>query len=215
MKKLTTKLAVAATALAAWALAASTAQADLVLYSYNFEPSGDNGGWATEVLSTGTDLDASLVPALGDFYGVLYAEQTKTVSVGVTITDGLDYTFSLDHFARAGQAPSFGGENIRMQIGYDNSGSFALLASQDFAETGTNPATLITRSISWQATGGSPALGETMQLRIVDYTANSPAHQAGIDNISLSAVPEPSTLALLGAGGLLLAAARMRKRLAS
>jgi len=185
-------------------------QAQTTLFSHDFEDGTGQGVIVSEVLDTATYADASLSPTpLGDKFGVIYGEQSYTTTLSDTFAVGFTYDLSLDHFARLDLAV-FGGEAITLEIGYDDSG-FTALASQTFAATGTTPATLINRSISWEATVGHVALDESIVFRLTDPVSNSAPYQAGIDNITLTAIPEPGTYALI-AGLLGLSSVMLRRR---
>ena len=207
-------------------MAATCAQANPI-YSHDFEDS-TSGDWApdfTQILDSAAYADPSLLPIIGNHFAVIYANQMTTLTMFTdTFAVGHTYDFSLDHFTRSDQTRA-GGEAIKLEMGYDHGGKFRAIASQEFANTGSNPTTLIRRSIRWTATAGGAELGERIVLRVSDagLDGHAAANQAAIDNISLTAflelgpnsssyrsIPEPESYALIL--GLLGLSSVMRRR---
>lgn len=190
-----------------------------VIFSEGFESTGVADGDFTSDWSgpngsafTVSSLDGNLLnptgtgnvwldpvpPALGEIFAVLHKGGTATGNTGQTFTAGMDYTFTFTHFRR----DDIDGDAVRASIG----NTTVPLASVDFAAV-TTTGTFETRTVSYTAAAADD--GQAIVLRFFDFNGGgNTTNQTGIDNIELTAVPEPSA-ALLGALGLL---ALLRRR---
>ena len=204
-------------------LALATSAQAAVIYTENFETSGvadgspafnTASGWASTLFTGGSvnELHAPTyathlsVSEIGTAFGVIYTPTltaaTLTADLGINFADDTDYTFSFDQFQRSDQVDPGAGGPVTAQIQRADTG--AVLATTDFlAVSGVTATDIANRSVSFSTSGGLE-VGQEVRLVFISATANT--SQVGIDNISLdaTAVPEPSTTALLGLGGLAL-----------
>lgn len=153
------------------------------------------GNLLNPAASGGTSSWLNPVPlALGNIFAVLHSGGTASANTGQTFTVGQTYTLTFTNFRRDDQP----GDAIRASIG----NSAGVLASADFAAVAAFD-TLVAREVSYTATLADA--GQPIFLRFLDTTGGSATSgQAGIDNIQLSVIPEPSTALLGGLGALCL-----------
>ncbi len=175
-----------------------------------------SGGWQTSttfpIIQDGTDLFAGL----SDHYQLLPTNVAPNdFFQNVTITDAtLDWTLSVDAMLRTDGVNTNG--NVFIQV---YAGELTTLAEFDAATalaptSGINAATalaLTTTVASFTAGFGNLAAGD-YTVRVLATTTVG-GFQAGADNITftgVAAVPEPTSLLLLGLGSLSLMACRRR-----
>lgn len=195
------------------AIFASSSLQAVTLYTEDFEgfgiasgsvsPNGDilaTGGWTVSdnsgnVVNPGPgSATLNPVPAeLGTSFFVLQGGGEYSRTIG-TIAADTTYTFSLTHFRR----DDIAGDAVRLRFftGTDTAG----FLTQDFAAV-TTTGTFETREISFNS-GLDPSLvGSTFGILFADSTGGLSTPQAGVDNIVVSSIPEPSSALLLGVAG--------------
>ena len=207
-----------AAAMGSLVLAAGTANA-AVIFTEDFEDSTATGtglvtGWPSTDFSIVSNMFEAAVAGLatatdgttlGDNFGLSTNGGQATVDLGsvsgLTFADITTYTLSFSHFGRDGH----GGDEVTATI-MTSGGS--VLATETFALVA--PGGLEVRSLSYSTSGGAE-VGEDIQIRFNASNAGF-GNQGGIDNIVLDAtsVPEPSSSALLGLGGLALVLRRRK-----
>ncbi|MGZ8920481.1 MAG: PEP-CTERM sorting domain-containing protein [Limisphaerales bacterium] len=132
---------------------------------------------------TGPDSTAILSPA-GSGFGV------RTIAIGQDL-NGQDWVKMGDYYTGSARFEATVGElsvTTRVDVGIDGTWDFS------YTETGTTP------------------IGAFTDLRIhAPATTAAGTTGAIVDNLRLEVIPEPSTYALLGLGGILFAALRRRK----
>jgi hypothetical protein len=118
--------------------------------------------------------------------------------------------------AASGLTPGAAWDALRLNTWYRMSTTFDFASNRILAVSIDNlhdaaPATVLdTSALGWYMAGGaSPAQPLPTDFRIFGSGAGDNVNQVGWDNISISAVPAPGALALLGLGGLI--AARRRR----
>lgn len=192
-----------------------------VIYSQNFESTGVTdgafvSGWTTTGFTFGTNNGYLLnptgsgsvwlnpVPAeLGNIFATLPQGALATGNTGQKFVAGQAYELTFTHFRRDDTS----GLGVIASIG----NSTVALSSTNFsAVTATD--TFLTRTVNYTATVGDA--GQDIFIRLGQTGTLSNSLQAGIDNIALATVPEPSTAALLGISlaAAMLGAGRLRFR---
>ncbi|MDG1358552.1 MAG: PEP-CTERM sorting domain-containing protein [Akkermansiaceae bacterium] len=189
---------------------ATSAQAAVIIYMEDFETSevadgsptfNSFAGWKSTLFTGGAanELHAGTygthLSEIDDAFGSIF-NTTLSADLGINFADNTNYTFSFDQFQRDDQGAGTIGVTAQIQtVGG------TVLATENFdAVTGTTFSDIANRSVTFSTSGG----GEVGQEIRLLFTSTTPSNlQVGIDNISLS-VPEPSTTALLGLGGLAL-----------
>lgn len=200
---------VSACAFCAAGLVASPALADFDIANPGFElpdyapnqfGSGGSPGWT---LFSGTGSWGSFYPTLGTWgYTAPFGEQvlyTNGVTAQQTLTDiavaGLTYTLDVDVVNR----PTFGSMNYRIDLLFGNT-----IVASDIATLVPPVGGYLTSTISYTVQDGDAFIGQPLTIRL-----GGPGTQCNFDNVRVNGVPAPTTLALLGLGGL--AAARRRR----
>jgi len=138
-------------------------------------------------------------------YLAINGEGTLRSSNGLgTISAGLDYTLSVDaFFAGGGTGP---GINNSLYLAIEADGVDVLPAM--IAVTGTNA----TYSVTLTADQLALYVGQTLQVRVgATGTGGTGDGQLHLDNVTLGAVPEPGTLAMVAIGCALLPVLRRRR----
>lgn len=211
-----------AAGLAAALVGTSAYAAPITVVNHSFEDddipnnSFQNGvaaGWDTAGNVTGTQDFGGSTPVAtdGEQHGVVsfqdFGGSPTSLSqvTGHTIAVGDTYTLTVD----VGQVNAFSGSQATIQLFGSTTGlGTALSNGGGTAENaGIAPgsgAYLIDQTVTFTVLAGDAFVGE--QLGIAFY--NSVGTQTLFDNVRLEVVPEPSSLALLGLGGLLIARRR-------
>lgn len=176
-----------------------------VIYSQNFEGAGfvlaDNSsvsGWGTGFTSTaylyrlnpagtGSSWLNPVPTELGTTFAIVARSGTTSVNTGQTFVLGQQYELTFTNFRR----DDVDGVGITVSIGDSAGASF----SQNF-DAVTTTDTYVTRSFTYTATASD--VGDPIYLRFSALGTASNSFQAGIDNISLATIPEPSAFALFG-----------------
>lgn len=195
-------------ALSAFAFFAGSAQA-ATIYSEDFEGTGISGAgftgndWTGTAFSETTALSSNIVgsnytnASVGNAWGVIHSQGGVSADTGQVIADNTTYTLSFDQINRNDVAV----EGLTVELFRVDNG--ATLASGAFAAPAGDSAP---QSIGFTTSGGGE-VGQNIGIRFIDTTNNANPPQAGVDNIVLDAtlIPEPTSLSLLGLGGLLIA----------
>lgn len=157
----------------------------------------DNGGNLLRPNPTASAWLNPMPAELGTTFAVIHSGSTATADVGVNFLDNTVYTLTFTQFKRDDTAD----ESITALIATTGG---SVLQSDTFAAVGVND-TYLTRTVTWTTNGGAE-VSQGIRIQFVDPTSTGTSPQVAIDNIALDAiaVPEPSTAALLGLGGLAL-----------
>jgi len=201
------------TALTGFALVAGSANA-ATIFSEDFENSDTADGtplfvgqWPSTDFTgaaNGNELNtanyfgtAPTVPAaagLGGAFGIVNRGQTfRTTLTGESFANNTVYTLTFDHFKRN----DVDGDAVEARI---MTASGLILAETEFAAV-TTDGLVVSRQVQWTTDGGVE-LGQDIRIEFQDPNAGGSSPQAALDNIVLTAVPEPGSLALMGLGGL-------------
>lgn len=154
---------------------------------------GPNGAWATHANFARPNNES-----LGAKFGYMSAQTTETVGqkTSAVFEVGMTYTFA----SWANPADALG--EIIYQIGYDDgTGAFVLLQSQPYnIDTTQSPAPWVSLAgVTYTTAAGGPEVGKTVWVRLGDGVAGDPGRSdVWFDNLSLTVVPEPTSLVLLG-----------------
>lgn len=156
--------------------------------------SGDAGVW--NIPTAGFfNAEAPHGTQIGYINGTSLAQQSSA-----TLVEGLN-----EISVQAGRrSDSFSGSfNFQLWVGGTVSGGNVvggeLLASTLFDHTTISPSTFTLITTSFNAAGNDPRLGQLLSVRILRAAGS----QANFDDVRMSAVPEPATLAALALGAFL------------
>ncbi len=189
--------------LAACALMAPLAMADFDIINPGFEEPdyapnqfGSSGtpGWT---LFSGTGAWGSFYPTVSSWgYTAPFGEQvlyTNSVTVQQTLADvavaGLTYTLEVEVVNR----PTFGSMNYRIDLLFGDT-----IVGSDIATLVPPVGGHLTSTISYTVLDGDAFIGQPLTIRL-----GGPGNQCNFDNVRVNGVPAPTTLALVGLGGLM------------
>ena len=156
-------------------LESATAQGNLV---YNGTFNNNSTGWTPVNISGGGYISSGGDPG-GYYYIAGSGESASSISQTFKVTAGQSYLVSIDYFMGQGTSADYGFGVSTAGISYTLQGSSAW-QSFSFVFTADSPAALLTFSAG----------------------LNNTSACYGVDNISVTAVPEPSPLCLVGLGGI-------------
>lgn len=202
------------TIIAASILATAMQTSAAVIFTEDWEAGGPTGPHSSEWDVGGDDpnpftfatapaqIDPSIAGQLGSTTYSSYVGVNHTAVTSYTFADLNTFTLDFDNFRRV----DTNGLGITAEIGYWD-GSFNSLASVNFGAVGS-ATTVLARTMDYKVNGGVE-IGELVAIKFTSDSGSPVNFQAGVDNIVLT-VPEPSSTALLGLGGLALMLRRKR-----
>ncbi|HZI32807.1 MAG TPA: PEP-CTERM sorting domain-containing protein [Candidatus Binatia bacterium] len=179
----------------------------------------NTGNW-WETTWAGPTVSPNGTPVMGlSFYNgtVNWAYQsigTKDVGITSCLVD-----FDLGSFTDAGSARNVGVTVSIYQsasfVGADNldingQSGVTLLGSVSLSSGSINPGQVVHEQVSLDLTGANST--DSIYLRFINYQVDSTEPWAAIDNVVLTPVPEPTTFALAGLGGMALLCLRLRNK---
>lgn len=181
---------------------APTASAQFTIINSNFElpdyaPNqfGSTGTPGWEAVAGGGSW-GSFYPTMGT-WGYVAPEGTQVLytnsrTVQQTLIDvveeGLTYTLEVEVVNR----PTFGSMNYIVELVFGDT-----VVAFDHASLVPPVGGSLTSTLTYTALAGDPLIGESITIRL-----GGPGSQCNFDNVRLNGVPSPSTLALVGIGGL-------------
>lgn len=162
---------------------------------------GNNGTPGWDLLS-GSGQWGSFYPTLGSWgYTAPFGEQvlyTNGVTVQQTLADvavaGFTYTLEVAVVNR----PTFGSMNYRIDLLFGDT-----IVGSDIASLVPPVGGYLTSMISYTVQDGDAFIGQPLTIRL-----GGPGTQCNFDNVTVNGVPAPTTLALVGLGGLALSRRR-------
>jgi len=136
---------------------------------------------------------------------ISFAGRTMSQVTGHTIAVGDTYTLTVD----VGQVSNFSGSQATIWLYGSTTGIGTALSNVGGTaeNAGIAPgsgAYLVDQTVTFTVLAGDAFVGESLAIGLT----NSSGTQTLFDNVRLEVVPEPSSLALLGLGGLLIARRR-------
>lgn len=194
------------TFIAAIILVTSVYASAAVIFTEDWE-GGPESEWTTDpspftFATAPAQIDPSIAGQLGSTTYSSFVGVSHTAVTSYSFADLNTFTLDFDNFRRV----DTNGLGVTAEIGYWN-GSFNSLASVNFGAVGS-PTTVLARTMDYKVNGGVE-IGELVAIRFTSDSGSPVNFQAGVDNIVMT-VPEPSSTALLGLGGLALALRRRR-----
>ncbi len=188
--------------IAAGALIAAPAMADFDIINAGFEePDYAPNGYGTSgttgwTLFSGSGDWGSFYPTMGSWgYTSPFGDQvlyTNGVTVQQTLADvavaGLTYTLEVAVVNR----PTWGSMNYRIDLLFGDT-----IVGSDIATLLPPVGGYLTSTISYTVQDGDAFIGQPLTIRL-----GGPGSQCNFDNVTVNGVPAPTTLALLGLGGL-------------
>lgn len=214
-------------------LAAASAQAQLQVLNGDFSLNPTQGNnpvnWYVPTTSTGgnwwtsTWVGPTVSPNGTPVLGLSFMTSTNWAyqNIGVNNSGATSFTldFDLGSFTDAGSARNLGvtvslyqSSSFVAATGADVNGAagVTLLGSQSVASGLINPGAVVHETLAFDLTGANTT--DALYLRFINYQVDTTQPWAAIDNVTLAPVPEPSTFALAGLGGLALLFHRLRVR---
>ena len=211
----------AAPILAILALSAATPSAratQILVLNPGFEAVAlGDGGFTSSIPNWSSGLNTGTFNPTTAQYPGQAPEGQNIVFIGPTTSDAISqvlsstlavgtYTLMVDVGARL-DFP-YAGYLIQLLAG-------STVLAQDNNTLTPAPGTFVTSTVNFTANAGNPALGQSLAIRLSSPVAVA---QTNFDNVRLdfnstiAAVPEPSTLAMVGTGMLCLLGAHWRRR---
>lgn len=158
-------------------------------------------GWSSDTVAADSGVETGYGPTDGDWTAFMMGGDPSTWQLtDHTIAAGEIYELSLDAHV------TWLGVDFQMDLYYDDAGTRVQAATR----TVTLGDDMAAYSLTFNADDVAASIGNKIGIELNNVTATE-GSWLGMDNVSLTVVPEPMTIALLSAGALGLV--RRRKRM--